>query len=65
MPRRTADLVKEGSSSGCRNEDGLRLTLELRGVVELLTDLGVPGLEEQAQGVLECFIEASGGDVDE
>ena len=65
MPKRTADLVKEGSASGCRNEDGLRLTLELRGVVDLLTDLGVTGLEEQAKGVLELFIEASGGDVDE
>lgn len=65
MPKRTAELVKEGSASGCRNEDGLRLTLELRGIVDLLTNLGVSGLEEQAQGVLERFIEASGGDVDE
>jgi predicted P-loop ATPase len=65
MPRRTADLVKEGSASGCRNEDGLRVTLELRGVVNVLTDLGLSGLEEQAQVVLERFIEASGGDVDE
>lgn len=65
MPKRAADLVKKGSAPGYRHDDGLYLTLELRGVVDVLTDLGVPGLEKQAQVVLEQFVEASGGDVDE
>lgn len=64
MPKKAADLVKHGSASGCRWDDGTYVTLELRGVVEVLTDLGVIGLEQLAQKVLERFIEASGGDVD-
>jgi archaellum biogenesis ATPase FlaH len=64
LPKRAADLVNEGSASGHRNDDGLYLTRELRGAVDVLIDLGLPGMKELAQGVLERFIETSGEDID-
>ncbi|MBM5802428.1 MAG: hypothetical protein FJ077_16815, partial [Cyanobacteria bacterium K_DeepCast_35m_m2_023] len=65
MPKRVAALVNNGSEAGCRWRDGTYLTLELRSVVDRLTNLGVPGIEQTAQEVLERFVAASGGDVDE
>jgi predicted P-loop ATPase len=66
LPKSAADLVREGSHDGCRNDDGLMLTLSLRGAVEVLSRLGIE-VEVGAQRVLDRFIEASeaiGGPVD-
>lgn len=66
IPAAAAELVRKGSPEGCRNDDGLMVTLSLRGAVEVLDDLGLD-VEEAAQQVLDRFVEASetvGGPVD-
>ena len=66
LPSPAAKLVREGSPNGSRNDDGLTLTLSLRGAVEVLSELGLE-VEAAAQQVLDRFVEASevvGGPVD-
>ena len=66
IPAAAAELVRKGSPKKCRNDDGLMVTLSLRGAVEVLDDLGLD-VEGAAQQVLDRFVEASeavGGRVD-
>lgn len=66
IPGGLAELVRKGSPKGCRNADGLKVTLSLRGAVDKLGDLGLK-VEAAAQQVIDRFVEASeavGGPVD-
>jgi hypothetical protein len=63
LPQKIKQLILDGSPEGSRNDDGMKVTLSLRGAVNVLEDLGFE-LEDQVQEVLNIFIEASGDDID-
>ena len=63
VPKKVKDLILKGSPAGHRNDDGIMVTLSLRGAVNALEELGFE-LENQAQELLEMFADASGEDFD-
>ncbi|QPN60275.1 hypothetical protein H8F24_02000 [Synechococcus sp. CBW1002] len=66
VPKTTRELIEKGSPSGSRNEDGIAVTFNLRGAVNILSELGLD-LQVQVEELLERFADNSeriGGDFD-